>query len=126
MSDPDPHARLPFRTYSYPFVGVWQAVMAIAASQKRWTVTRSDGSAGTIELEVRGRIFKSSKRLEIAVGLDANGQTRVDVVSASRSRHPDLGRAARRIARFLQILDDYLEPLDASAGLERVTRLNRN
>ena len=45
--------------------------------------------------------------------LDANGQTRVDVVSVLLNRKRDLGANARRIRRFIDELDTKL---DATAG----------
>jgi hypothetical protein len=50
--------------------------------------------------------------VRIRIGLDANGQTRVDVRSASRSRR-DWGSNARRIDRFLRALDAKLDATPA-------------
>jgi uncharacterized protein (DUF1499 family) len=51
--------------------------------------------------------------VEIRVGLDENGQTRVDLRSTSRGKKIDFGANRRRIVRFQNALD-------RSLGAERV------
>ena len=46
--------------------------------------------------------------IHIRIGLDDNGQTRVDVRTALRSAHGDLGSTTRLIVTFLDHLDHRL------------------
>jgi hypothetical protein len=50
-------------------------------------------------------VFRLVDDIRVAVGLDQNGQTRVDMVSASRMGRGDLGMNARRIRKFFRVLD---------------------
>jgi len=113
---PDP--RLRGRSYPVPFSRVWDAALAVARGTRRWTVTESDSRAGEIVAEARTALWKFTDDVWIRVSLDEEGQTRVDLTSASRVGRRDLGTNARRIARFLHALDRRLsgpetrKPLD--------------
>jgi hypothetical protein len=101
--------RLRGRTYGVPFAMVWRAALA-EAEALRWTVLETDPVGGEIHAEARTRLWKFTDDVWVRLSLDEDGQTRVDVVSASRVGRGDLGTNARRIARFLRGVDRRLEP----------------
>jgi len=109
----DPHSqdgRLRGRTYAIPFDKVWKIALEVAAADLRgWTVTHADGKSGVIKAEARTLVLRWIDDVRIEVTLDENGQTRVDLVSASRASQGDLGRNARRVGRFLKVLDRKLD-----------------
>ncbi len=109
FSDDDaPDPRLRTRTYAVPFAAVWDAAVGVAQSTVGWTVTASDPRAGEIVAEARTTLWKFVDDVWIRVSLDDDGQTRVDMTSASRKGSADLGANARRIARFLHALDRHV------------------
>jgi hypothetical protein len=114
---PDP--RLRGRTYAIPFDRVWtEAVALVGGGLPRWRILSADDERGVIDGETRTLVFGSVNRLRVAVGLDEDGQTRVDVRLAPRSGLARLGKA-RTIGRFLVHLDAQLgarpeQVLDAS------------
>ena len=114
--DDAPDPRLRAREYAVPFAAVWTAALGIAQSTRGWTVTASDPRAGEIVAEARTTLWKFVDDVWIRISLDEDGQTRVDMASASRKGSADLGTNARRIARFLRSLD---------ARLSGSTRVNR-
>ncbi len=99
--------RLRGRTYAIPFERVWTATLALAGRRRGWTVVQHDDIEGVIRAECR-TLLRFTHDVEIRVGLDGDGQTRVDLRSASRVGHGDLGKNARRIGRFLRSLDREL------------------
>lgn len=102
--------RLRGRTYAITFDRVWNAALALAdGGLKRWTVVESDDEEGIILAESRTFWLRMVDDVRIHVTLDDNGQTRVDVASASRKGRGDLGTNARRVGRFLRALDGRLE-----------------
>ncbi len=100
--------RLRGREYPVPFAAVWQAALQVAQGTRGWTVTASDSRAGEIVAEARTTMWKFVDDVWIRISLDEDGQTCVDVTSASRAGRADLGTNARRIARFLQTLDRHV------------------
>lgn len=117
MTRPDhPDPRLRGRAYAVPFSTVWKAALETAERRPRWTVTDSDPRAGEIVAESRTLLWRFVDDVRIRVSLDPDGDTRVDVESASRKGSADLGTNARRIARFLHALDRHL------FGHQRATR----
>lgn len=102
-----PDRRLRGRSYAVPFARVWSAALA-EAEARRWTVLACDPAAGELHAEARTRLWRFADDVWVRVSLDAMGQTRVDVVSASRVGRGDLGTNARRIARFLRAVDRRL------------------
>ena len=105
--DPDP--RLRGRTYAYPYEEVWQTARGLAEGRRyMWRVTLADDQDGVLQIEARTVLFRFVADFEVRIGLDENGQTRVDVRSASRKGFADLGGNARRIGRFLRKLDKTL------------------
>jgi hypothetical protein len=103
LDDRDP--RLRGRTYAIRFHDVWETARALAS--RRWRIIRSDDEEGVIWAEAR-TVLRFVADVEIRITLDENGQTRVDLRSASRRGFADFGKNARRIGRFLRRLDKTL------------------
>lgn len=109
FTDPESRdPRLRGRTYAVPFARVWHAALATARGTHGWTVVSSDPRGGEIVAEARTRLWKFTDDVWVRLSLDDDGQTRVDMASASRRGSADLGTNARRIARFLHQLDARL------------------
>lgn len=100
--------RLRERAYSIPFAQVWTAALEIAGQTRGWTVVSSDPVGGEIVAEATTRLWGFTDDVWIRLSLDDEGQTRVEMASASRKGGADLGTNARRIARFLRSLDARL------------------
>ena len=105
--------RLIGRTYAIPFEAVWRSCMKLVGERSRWRILKSDDLVGFIRVRCVTRIFRQEDDLEILVGLDEHGLTRVDLRSSSRTRRRDLGVNARRVGRFSKRLD---KSLDAGQG----------
>lgn len=115
----DPKAddpRLRGRSYGVPFARVWDAALEVARRTRGWTIVSSDPRAGEIVAEAQTPVWKFTDDVWVRLSLDEDGQTRVDMASASRKGGGDLGTNARRIARFLRTLDARL------SGSNRVNR----
>lgn len=98
--------RLRGRTYAIPFDEVWRAAIRLASGGlPRWSIVQADDTEGVIRAESRTLVFHFVDDVCVEISLDANGQTRVDLASASRKGWGDLGVNARRIARFCHRLD---------------------
>ena len=110
-TDPaSPDARLVGRTYAIPFDLVWNASKRLADGEMRgWSVMSADDLAGVIVATKKALLFGQGDDMKIDIRLDENAQTRVDVVSGSHSRRPDLRRNRRAIGRFFRKLDRILE-----------------
>ena len=104
-SDP----RLRGRTYAIAYERVWTAALALATDLPRWTVVRADDQLGVIEAEARTRVLRFVDDVTIHVGLDHDGQTRIDAISQSRIGTSDFGTNARRVGKFFLALDRALE-----------------
>lgn len=101
-----PDESLKGRTYAIPFAQVWAAVVEIASGGLRgWTTVVADEDLGVLRAECQVLVFRFVDDVEIWVSLDENAQTRVDMSSSSRVERGDLGRNARRIRKFFQVLD---------------------
>jgi hypothetical protein len=74
-----------------------------------WAVASADDLAGLIIASTSSRILNIRDDVRVRIGLDENGQTRVDVSSKSRTERASLGRHRRAIARFLDRLDQRLD-----------------
>lgn len=110
-------ARLRGRTYPIPFEDVWQACLRlIGGGLKRWEVLESDDQEGIIRGRVYGRLERSTSTFTVRVILDANAQTRVDGLSASRVGRADFGVNARRLHRFFRALDKALSSRERAAS----------
>jgi Protein of unknown function (DUF1499) len=111
-AETDPHsvdARLQGRTYAIPFQKVWTAALNLAGGGVRgWQLLRADDQEGVIEATTKTRVFGIEGDVRIEIGLDENAQTRVDLLSFSRTDRADLGRNRRTIAKFLRRLDKRL------------------
>ena len=104
-----PNPRLRGRTYAIPFDSVWHAAVGLArGGLARWRVTEADDEAGVIHAESTTLVFRFVDDVRIVIGLDENGQTRVDLESSSRKGKGDLGRNPRTIGMFLRRLDRAL------------------
>jgi uncharacterized protein (DUF1499 family) len=100
--------RLRGRTYQIPFARVWDTAVTLAEAMPRWRIVSTDEDRGIIQAEAQTRVFKFTDDVTIRLRLDDNALTRVDMLSASRRGFGDLGTNARRIARFLERLDERL------------------
>jgi hypothetical protein len=111
-AETDPHSpdwRLRGRTYAISFDRVWTAALGLASGGlARWTLLSANDEDGIIRARALTRFFRRVDDVRINVGLDSNGQTRVDLVSESLKRKRDLGGNARRIHRFVGELDAKL------------------
>lgn len=94
------------RTYAIPFARVWAAAVELASGGLRgWTLVEADEDLGTFKAESKTQVFRFVDDVELRMSLDENGQTRVDMTSASRVGRGDLGKNARRIRGFFRALD---------------------
>jgi hypothetical protein len=108
-TDPrSPDQRLTGRTYAIPFDHVWTAAVGLAKDARGWTVASADDLAGLIIASTSSRILGIRDDVRVKIGLDENGQTRVDLSSRSRTERASLGRHRRAIARFFDRLDQRL------------------
>jgi len=106
--------RLLGRTYAIRFEDVWQASVALCDGElKGWSVLSADDQRGVIEAVARGSLIGIEDDVRVEVQLDENGQTRVDVWSASQKNRGTFGRNRRVIGRFFRSLD---RRLDAGPG----------
>jgi hypothetical protein len=106
--------RLRGRTYAIPFDRVWNAALVLCGGGlPRWSLLEADDTNGIIRAQALTRVFRRPHDVRITIGLDANGQTRVDVAAILLRSKRDLGANRRRIHSFLDRLDSKLE---ATAG----------
>lgn len=104
--DPD----LAGRTYAIPFAAVWDATLRLATGKLRgWTLVREDDMEGVVEVMATSWPLRLPARIVVSVTLDANAQTRVDLLAEGRHKGGDLGANARRIKRFIRALDRLLD-----------------
>lgn len=112
--------RLRGRTYAIPFEDVWQACLRLmGGGLKRWEILESDDQEGIIRGRVHGRVERTNSTFTVRVILDANAQTRVDGLSASRVGRADFGINARRLHRFFRALDRALTARERATGPAR-------
>ena len=109
-TDPaSPNPKLRGRTYAIPFERVWStSLAAMRGGLPRWKVLSHDDQKGVILAEARTAVLRRDVDIHVKIGLDEHGQTRVDVRTALRGAHGDLGSTARLIAAFLDELDRRL------------------
>jgi hypothetical protein len=80
--------------------------MQLAAGGRRgWKTVSSNEDLGILQAECQAKPLRFVDDVEVRMSLDENGQTRIDMSSASRTEKGDWGRNARRIRRFFRILD---------------------
>lgn len=102
--------RLRGRTYAIPFEDVWQSAVALVdGGLNGWTLREYDDHDGIIRGAARGRLKRFSSAVTVRIVLDADAQTRVDAMSASRVGRYDLGTNVRRLDLFFRSLDRRLE-----------------
>jgi hypothetical protein len=115
--------RLRSRVYAIPFEQVWQAALRLAGGRLRgWSTVHADDHEGTITAVARG-LAGAEHDVLIRIGLDADAQTVVEAEVTARKPGSDLGRAGRRLRRFLCALDAAAAPAANRPGL--VERLRR-
>lgn len=100
--------RLTGRTYAISFDKVWSGALGLVHSGRGWSITHADDSIGFIRAEVTSLFFQFVDDVEIRIFLDTDAQTRIDLLSTSRTGRADFGTNARRIGRFLSRLDRHL------------------
>jgi hypothetical protein len=94
------------RTYAIPFAKVWAAAVELASGGLRgWSLVEADEDRGVLLAESTTLLFRFVDDVRIEISLDENGQTRVDMASASRVGKADLGQNARRIRKLFRALD---------------------
>lgn len=104
--DPD----LRGRTYAIPFDTVWRAAVRLTSGAlSRWSLLDADDGPGTLQAEAAALLWGRPTEFTIRVGLDRNGQTRVDAASYTPGPRWDLGACRRRTLRFFKALDRALE-----------------
>lgn len=102
--------RLRGRTYAIPFEDVWQVSRGLVdGGLKGWELQEADDQAGIIRGAAHGFFDRLTSAVTVRILLDADAQTRVDALSASRTGRADLGVNARRLRRFFRALDQGLE-----------------
>lgn len=103
--------RLRGRTYTIPFDEVWETSLTVIRKRLRgWTVLLDDDRAGRVEALATSAFRGLETEVVVRIGLDENGQTRVDVSATSRTEIRDYGRCRRLIGRFTKLLDKELDP----------------
>ena len=111
-AETDPRAedwRLRGRTYAIPFDRVWNAALGLCGGGlPRWSLVSADDHQGVIRARALTRVLRRLQDVRVTIGLDENGQTRVDVASITLNRKRDLGSNPRGIHRFLRELDGKL------------------
>jgi hypothetical protein len=102
------------RTYAIPYDRVWTAALQLASGKLGgWAVVRSDDQMGVLDALASPRLFGPLADVRVRIGLDSNGQTRVDAEARSRTGRGDWGENRRRIRRFMAALDRKLEATPA-------------
>jgi uncharacterized protein DUF1499 len=111
-AETDPRAedrRLRGRTYAIPFDRVWNAALVLCGGGLRgWSLMSADDTQGIIRAQALTRLARRPHDVRITIGLDENGQTRVDVAAILLHSKRDLGANARRIHRFIDQMDAKL------------------
>jgi hypothetical protein len=95
------------RTYAIPFDRVWQAATELADGGLRgWSLHAADDIEGIFSAE--RRVWWQTIQVDVRIGLDPDGQTRLDLQACCCDSMPDLGASRRTIQRFTQTLDRRL------------------
>lgn len=93
------------RRYAIPFQQVWTAALRLASTTRGWELVDADDQMGVLRAEVHPLLFGAISDVDVVVRLDADAQTRVDLLCRPRKQRLELGRSGRRIRRFLRGLD---------------------
>ena len=70
-----------------------------------WSLSEADEDRGIFKAESKTLVFRLVDDVQLRMSLDDYGQTRVDMISASRNGRGVFGRNARRIKKFFRVLD---------------------
>ena len=98
------------RVLGWPATGTSRAATALASGgSRRWQLVSADDQAGIILAEVRTLLSRRTGDARVEIGLDDNGQTRVDLRVVMRGTRQDMGGAARIVASFVKALDASLQ-----------------
>ena len=100
--------RLIGRTYAIPYEQVWRTCMKFVEERGRWRLLEADDLEGFIRVRCTTVVFRLEDDLEIRIGLDENGLTRVDIQAGALKGRIDLGMNVRRVGRFCKALDRLL------------------
>ncbi len=92
-----------------PFAKVWDEILEMIETHRRWKLIRADEGTGLIHAEATTLLFRFVDDVRFKLKLDHDALTRVDIWSASRIGKGDLSRNVRRIAHFCRELDRRLE-----------------
>ena len=85
------------------------AAAAAAGGIPRWKLVSADDQAGVLVAEVRTLLSRRTGDARIEIGLDDNGQTRLDLRVVMRGKRGDLGGAARIVGSFVKQLEASLQ-----------------
>lgn len=88
-----------------PYLRVWEALGEEIRSRSRWELVGADRQAGRVRVECTSLVFGLVDDLEVEVGLDGDGYTRVEARSASRVGKGDFGVNRRRIRSLMEALE---------------------
>ena len=115
-----PDLRFRGRTYAISFDRVWMAALELAGGGLRgWKVVHANDVEGALQAEASVGLPRHVSDVRIRIGLDRDGQTRVDLSIVTRAGSIDLGGNRRQLRGFLSALDRKLaatpaQILDAS------------
>jgi hypothetical protein len=109
-TDPgSPDRALRGRTYAIPFDRVWNAALSVADGELRgWKLVSSDDVGGIINAEATSSLPRRVTDVRVTIGLDSDGQTRVDAQASERRGSVETGGNGRRLKRFMTALDHAL------------------
>ncbi len=101
--------RLRGRTYTITFDRVWETSITVIRKKLRgWVVVIDNDRAGRIDALATSMFRGIETEVVVRIGLDENGQTRVDLSARTRTDRRDWGRSRRLIDRFTRRLDREL------------------
>lgn len=93
------------QSYHRPKEEVFDAGLHAVNRLSRWTLVGYDEEQREIRVEARSRLWRFVDDITIRIA-DQNGESIVNVRSASRVGRGDFGQNARNIRRFQEALDD--------------------
>lgn len=101
--------RLRGRTYPIPFEDVWQTLVTLVDGELRgWRLRSADDQRGRARAEADVLFGRAVAAVDVRIGLDEDGQTRVDASAAVSERRADFGASVRRLGALFRALDDAL------------------
>ena len=105
---PDAGPRLRTRTYAADPATTFATAKLTASRRPRWKIVRADAAKGFIVAESRTKFMRFVDDVTIWVTPGGRGGSVVDVESRSRVGLGDLGTNARRVADYLEALDEAM------------------